>query len=66
MSRIRNTGGMMDWGLSPLWLEALDKAVHGDVDHVRLADAARGPLPVLHPPRRGEVRALSTVESCTH
>ncbi len=52
--------------LSPLWLEALDKAVHWDVDHVRLADAARSPLPVLHPPRRRKVCALGTVESCTH
>ena len=53
------------WWPPPFWLEPLDEAVHGDVDHVRLADAAGGPLPVLHPPRRGKVGALRTVQPWT-
>jgi hypothetical protein len=47
----------------PLWLEPLDKAVHGDVDCVRLAVAPGGPLAVLNPSGGGEVSALGTVET---
>ena len=52
----------MVWNISPFWLKSFDEAVHGDVDHVGLAVAPGGALPVLDPPRGREVCALRAVE----
>ena len=43
-------------------LEPLDEAVHADVDCVWSAVTTGGSLAKLHPPGRGKVGALSTVE----